>query len=52
MRDLLVTKGPKRYCFIVNKYFRCFIANYYTIVLSNEEVVKEIVLFIKLFYIS
>jgi hypothetical protein len=37
INDLLVTKDPKRYCFIMNKIFRCFIANCYIIVLSNGE---------------
>jgi hypothetical protein len=36
MRDLLVTKGSKRDCF-VNQLFRRFITNCNTIFLSNEE---------------
>jgi hypothetical protein len=37
MRDLFVTKCFKRECSIVNKFFRCFLANYDTIDLSNRE---------------
>jgi hypothetical protein len=36
--NLLVTKGPKQYCFIVNTIYKCFIVNCYTIVLSNWEI--------------
>jgi hypothetical protein len=35
MTNLLVIKDPKSDCSIVNKFFRCFKANCYTIVLSN-----------------
>jgi hypothetical protein len=42
MRDLIITKAPKRDCFIVNgltdKKFKYFIANWYTIILSNGDV--------------
>jgi hypothetical protein len=37
MRDLLVTKSPKKDCSIMNEFFKQFIVNYYTIVLSNRE---------------
>jgi hypothetical protein len=36
MKNLLVTKYPKRDCSIVNKFFRHFIVNCYIINLSNE----------------
>jgi hypothetical protein len=42
MRDLIITKAPKRDCFIVNgitdKKFKYFIASWYTIILSNGDV--------------
>jgi hypothetical protein len=37
MKDLLVIKYSKRDCSIANKFFRCFITNFYIIFLSNEE---------------
>jgi hypothetical protein len=52
MKDWLVTKGSKIYCSIVNNFLRQFIIYCYTRVLSMEKRVIEIVLFIKLFYIS
>jgi hypothetical protein len=33
IKYLLVTKVPKKDCSIVNKFFRCFLVNCYTIVL-------------------
>jgi hypothetical protein len=43
MTDLLVTKDPKRDYYIVNKFFKRFKVNCYIIILSNEEVVIEII---------
>jgi hypothetical protein len=37
MNDLLVTKGSKIYCSIVNNFFGWFIVYCYTIVLSNAQ---------------
>jgi hypothetical protein len=43
MKNLLITKGSKNYCSIVNTIFRRFMVNGYIIVLLNREVVIKIV---------
>jgi hypothetical protein len=53
MNDLLVTKGSKIYCSIVNNFFGWFIVYCYTIVLSNAQACdRDCLVYQIFFYIS
>jgi hypothetical protein len=53
MNDLLVTKGSKIYCSIVNNFFGWFIVYCYTIVLSNAQACdRDCLVYQFFFYIS